>query len=268
MEQFSIGIFHKAYQHEGTRVNRREESSMNARLVCIILIVSTVSLGVFLPTAKAPSYPNLPSVPVTMNVVNGTASYYVATLSNVPDGYDVTNGTYDNWCVDRRYTTIRGTDIQVQLYSSLNPPPELEPQWDKVNYILNNKRGGRMDIQDAIWYFIKMGSFGWWPGATPSIISQDIVNDAWANGNGYVPRQGELLAVIAVPTTATQITIIETLIPVLPVGGYSHSAGQIVYGQLVPYLASLMILATVLVELRHKTRVKARKPKSTANESY
>lgn len=231
---------------------------MNHRLLHIILIVFVMTSGMFLSTAKATSWPNLPSVPVTMKLVNGTTSYYVATLSNVPVGYDVANGVYPNWCVDRRYITIRDTSIEVMLYSSLGSPANLEPHWDMVNYILNHKQGNMMDIQNAIWYFIKMGTMGWWLGAAPSATSLAIVNDALTNGMGYIPSQGELLAVICYPTTApTQITIIETKRPVL-VGGYSYSMGKTSNaGNPMPYLTSITILTAFLVGFRRKTRTKA-----------
>jgi hypothetical protein len=240
---------------------------MNGKLLHFILVVFVVSSGmVLLPTAKATPPPNLPSVPVTIKLVNGTTSYYVATLSNVPVGYDVANGVYANWCVDKRYTVIRNTSIEVQLYSSLGSPPNLEPQWDMVNYILNHKQGAMMDIQDAIWYFIKMSSVGWWPGSAPSATSLAIVSDALANGGGYVPGQGELLAVVCYPTTATQITIIEIRRPILSVGGYSYSTGESAYGHLMPYLTSLMILAVFLVEFRRKQGTKVREHEPTVNK--
>ena len=240
---------------------------MNRRLLHIILIVFALTSGIFMSTAKAAPWPNLPSVPVTMKLVNGTTSYYVATLSNIPVGYDVANGAYPNWCVDRRYITVRDTNIEVLLYSSLSSPANLEPHWDMVNYILNHKQGNMTDIQDAIWYFIKMGSMGWWPGSAPSATSLAIVNDALANGMGYIPSKDELLAIICYPpTTPTQITIIETKRPV-PVGGYSYSMGKTNNARhLMPYLTSITILTVFLVEFKRKTGTKAREHKPTVND--
>lgn len=199
-----------------------------------------------------------------MKLVNGTSSYYVANLSNVPADHYVANGTYPNWCVDRRYTAIRNASFEVVLNSSLSPPANIEPYWDMVNYILNHKQGNMMDIQDAIWYFIKMGNLGWWNGSAPSVTSLAIVNEALSNGKDYVPRQGELLAVICLPTTTlTQITLIEIRIPqppTAPVGGYSYSIGigNKTGGQVIPYLASAIILTMFLVKSRRKTETKVR----------
>jgi hypothetical protein len=249
----------QSIRRRGNSVSSKEETGMNCRLLHFILIVFVMTSGMFLSTAKATPWLNLPSVPVTIKLVNGTTSYYVATLSNVPVGYDVANGVYPNWCVDRRYITIRDASIEVLLYSSLGSPANLEPHWDMVNYILNHKQGSMMDIQDAIWYFVKMGSMGWWPGSAPSATSLAIVNDALANGMGYMPSQDELLAVICYPpTTPTQITIIETKRPV-SVGGSSYSMEKTNNaGHLMPYLTSITILAVFLVEFRRKTGKKAR----------
>jgi hypothetical protein len=179
-----------------------------ARALCVLIAFVMLS-GMFLATVRANPWPNLPPTPVTMQVADGTASYFVTTLSNVPPGYDVTNGVYVGWCVDKRYTIPRNVNVEVQVYSSLSPPLDLASQrWDMVNYILNHKQGLMMDVQDAIWYFIKMDGIGWWSGSAPSATALAIVADALANGSGYVPGPGELMAVICDPTS-TQITLIE-----------------------------------------------------------
>lgn len=235
---------------------------MKGNLLLSILIVFMVSSGIFLSTAKASVTLKLPSVAVTMTVVNGTASYYVASFNNVSVGYDIANGAYTDWCVDRRYTAVRGPSIQVLLYSSVAPPANLSSQrWDMVNYILNHKQGGMMDIQNAIWYFVKMGSVGWWNGSSPSATSMAIVSDAVAHGNGYVPGPGGLLAVICLPLTLTQITVIEFKLWMVTVGGYSYSIAETnTNGKFVPYLASIYtVLAVLLVGFRRKTGTKARK---------
>ena len=55
-----------------------------------------------------------------------------------------------------------------------------------------------------------------------SATAMAIVNDALANGNGFIPQIGELMAVICVPVILlpepvfVQISIIELLDPVVP----------------------------------------------------
>ena len=163
---------------------------------------------------------NLPSTMVTIEVFNGTKSYFNTSLSGVPSGYDVMNGTYVGWCVDIMSLMARSPAIhEVTLYSSVNPPGTLANEsWDMVNYILNHKNGTALDIQQAIWYFVHMdGNF------TPSTNSAwTMVNDTLLNGHGFVPGNGQTIAVICLPKVllpqqnSVQISIIEIANPAIP----------------------------------------------------
>jgi len=163
---------------------------------------------------------NLPSAPVRIEVSDGTESYFETELSDVPFGYDVANGTYSGWCVDVRTDMARSPATHaVFLYSSSSAPGELaEEEWDMVNYILNHKQGGAQDIQQAIWYFIHMDG-----GYSPtSSVAWAIVTDALANGSGFVPEYGQVIAVICYPTVVfpsqpdVQVSIIEVVYTVIP----------------------------------------------------
>jgi hypothetical protein len=165
---------------------------------------------------------NLLSTPVMIEVIDGTESYFNTTLSGVPSGYDVTNGTYLGWCIDITRNMARSPAThEVTLYSSINPPGAFAKQsWSMVNYILNHKQGTADDIQQAIWYFINFDG-----NCTPtSTVASAIVNDARANGTGFVPAYGQTIAVICNPVILfpgeeVQISIIElsnTVIPEFP----------------------------------------------------
>jgi len=163
---------------------------------------------------------NLPSTIVRIEVSDGTESCFSTKLSEVPSGYDVTNGTYLGWCVDVTAIMARSPATHaVKLYSSSNPPGELASEkWDMVNYILNHKQGAAEDIQQAIWYFIRMDS----SYSPTSTVAWTIVNDTLANGNGFVPGHGQTIAVICYPMvllpepTDVQISIIEVTNTVIP----------------------------------------------------
>ncbi|UCH32048.1 MAG: hypothetical protein JSV05_01240 [Candidatus Bathyarchaeota archaeon] len=176
----------------------------------LLLGILAVTLVFGAPAKADSSMINLPPDLVTMMVYDGTFSYFDTHLSNVPGGYDVTNGSYLGWCVDRRYTIPRGpTTHEVMLYSSLDPdslPEDIKfEEWDMINYILNHKQGSMMDIQEAIWYFINMvNGYG---VSTPE--AQAMVDDALANGAGFMPNPCEIVAIICYPEGETQITIIE-----------------------------------------------------------
>ena len=175
----------------------------------MILAISIFAVG---PVSAANCSLKLPNKPVTLTVVDGIDSFFISTLSNVPPGSDVGNMDYPGWCVDLRYDVP--TTIQVRLYPSCDPPKMLSTErWDMVNYILNNKQGTARDIQEAIWYFVKMkGDVGeWQDGYTPTTEAQAMVNDALAHGDGFVPGPFDTIAVICVPLTEEQITIIELI---------------------------------------------------------
>jgi len=89
-----------------------------------------------------------------------------------------------------------------------------------VNYILNHKRGAAGDIQQAIWHFANVdGNY-----TPPSNDTQAwaMINDALANGTGFMPTNGQTIAVICYPETvlpgspSVQVSIIEVAIPVFP----------------------------------------------------
>jgi len=184
-----------------------------------ILTISIVVISLFLVGSVAADCElNLPPSPVTMVVQDGTISYFDTTLSNVPSGYDVANGVYLGWCIDTHVTIERGTGFSVMLYSSCDPPAGLDPdivpyEWDKVNYILNNKpsTATKDDIQQAIWNYVDL--YGPYTATLPGALA--IIADAEAEGGGFVPGSGEVVAVICYPDDpeVAQVTIIELTIP-------------------------------------------------------
>lgn len=184
-------------------------------------VKSNVALGsvfVILVSAFSISYVgaqgelSLPSASVYIEVFNGTQSYFSTNLIGVPSGFDVTNATYFGWCVDSRTIMAGSPDKhEVRLFSTCDPPEELTNQrWDMVNYILNHKQGKVMDVQQAIWYFVNMvGNY------TPTrTAAWAIVNDTLANGEGFVPDQGQTIGVICYPLVYShqpdvQVSVIE-----------------------------------------------------------
>jgi len=191
----------------------------NLSLVCVILVAVSLVMVSHIAVA-ADGGLNLPSTLVRIEVSDDTESYFVTVLSDVPAGYDVENGTYAGWCVDRTADMLRSPAVHtVRLYSSIEPPGTLAAEkWDMVNYVLNHKQGSAEDIQQAIWYFINLvGNY------TPtSGVAWAIINDAIANGNGFIPGYGQTIAVICFPVvilpqpTDVQINIIEISNPVIP----------------------------------------------------
>jgi hypothetical protein len=203
---------------------------------CPVVAASTLSL-------------NLPTSPVNITVYNDTESYFVTTLSNVPSGYDVSNATYPGWCIDVSATMTRNQTFSVMLYSSLNPPAQgnlSSARWDMVNYILNHKSGTANDTQEAIWYFINSV-----PGynATLSANANATVEDALANGTGFVPNPNQVAAVVCFPQVIlpgypVQDSIIEVEIPVVP--EFPTAA--------IPLIFVLTTLAGILIRGKNQTK--------------
>jgi hypothetical protein len=157
---------------------------------------------------------SLPTRSVTIEAFNGTESFFITELSNVPSGYAISNKSYPGWCVDRTAEMARSPATHlVSLYSSLNLSGDLANQsWDMVNYLLNHKQGSNIDVQNAIWYFVNMQG-----GYTDfnSNTAWSMINDTLAHGKDFVPSSTQLAAVICYPVRSfatdanVQISIIE-----------------------------------------------------------
>lgn len=177
-------------------------------LTIAILTLLMLSGFTLLVTVNASSWPNLPTTQVQLTVVDGTTSYFISTLSGVPAGFDVGNGVYPGWCVDRSVVMLRSVSHNVMLYSSLSPPSVVSGiNWIAINYILNHKQGSVMDVQQAIWHFTDAFS-------PISATAQAMVDAANANPS-YDPMTGEVLAIICLPQDdpGAQNSIIELSIP-------------------------------------------------------
>jgi hypothetical protein len=91
-------------------------------------------------------------------------------------------------------------------------PPGTPIPWDQVNYLLNNKQGTPNDVQAAIWMLI-WGSSQY----TVTAAAQAMIDDASANGPGFCPGPGEVLAVLllvdGVSSMGFQDSFIEITLP-------------------------------------------------------
>jgi len=163
--------------------------------------MAAVVLAIGAGVAFAMGILNLPGVPVTVahgpwNA--GANSTLDVTLSEVPDGFDVTNGYYPGWCVEDNFQPDYSGPGVVLLDSTDTEPLECPPNdypgypWDKINYLLNHKNGTIEDIQVAMWLLngTYAGTFPETPAATA------MFDDAEANGGGFLPGPGEIVAVV------------------------------------------------------------------------
>jgi hypothetical protein len=168
---------------------------------------------------------SLPPGPVTVlqeNWAKAPNSTLDITLTGVPEGYDVTDGKYPGWCiedngqedVDGLVTLLDSTDTEELMCGDNNYPGY---PWDKVNYLLNNQGGTIKEVQAALWLLTDTYNGGFF-GPNPPAAVWDMVNDANANGVGFLPAPGQIAAVVLcadgdTPGYGDQDTIIEVVVP-------------------------------------------------------
>jgi hypothetical protein len=190
---------------------------MKLRKIAMLILAMFVICGILMSTVLANTYPNLPptvtdtSPSATVMVAANTYPLLIQ-LSNVPSGYDVTDGTYNGFCVDLitliySHTVYNG----VTLVSSLT----LGEEWNEINWILNNAgTATAQEVQGAIWlaqdiYTTQQMADN--AGFTIDSVSQQLAADS-ENHETFVPSPGQILAV-KVDVVGAQDLMIELIVP-------------------------------------------------------
>ena len=177
-----------------------------------------------------------------MNVdypVAGSTSYFKTTITNG----GILDGTYNGWCIDVDNVIYSNRDYPVKVISSYDPDfsglglVEKPQNMDLVNWILNQNYPGKTapdmttytygDVQRAIWELLEdnyseSGLGSWSPERVGNIIAE-----ASATGEGFVPQCSEKFAVILLPVDMTQpfqLTIAEYPVACQPVCGSPETA--------------------------------------------
>lgn len=165
--------------------------------ICLLLFCSMVTI----PAAAQPTI-RVPEQLVTMRARYALDSYFIMNLSGIPAGYDVTNREYPGWCVEVGTNMTPNVNHRVNVYSSYNYDTDkfpANPNWDKVNYIINNKGSyDRKAIQEVIWYFICND-----PLPANNSDAQTLAAEANVSGAGFTPTYGQKIAILAIVTTGT-----------------------------------------------------------------
>ena len=157
-------------------------------------------------------YMNLPETctyTITGSYAPGSMGGYVdATLDNVGNGYDFTNGVYASWCADEETSINVGTTYNMDVYSSLYPDAlpaftAYGEKWARVNWIFNHLdyypgyTWG--ELQGAIWKIMN----NWNGVATGGVPDADAVVDQMVTDSqshtDFTPLPGGWAAVIFVP---------------------------------------------------------------------
>jgi hypothetical protein len=196
------------------------------------------ALGNCFPDADViiPSWMNLPATStytITGNYGPGSLGGYVdATLSGIPGGYELANGTMASWCADHQTTIYVGQAYNMDVYSSLYPNllPAFAntPKWSKINWIMNHLDwypGYKWyDLQGAIWLFDSPAWDGQAHSSVPALntmqYAQKMYDDANLYGNNYKVPSGGWAAIIFIPTgtpsNATTATVQTMFVKVDP----------------------------------------------------
>ena len=134
---------------------------------------------------------------------------------------DPLTGTYEGWCADTDQVIGQNTDYTTNVYSSYEELPagliEYPENLELVNWILNQDYVGQPsiaggdftygDVQRAIWELIEddqsTDGLGLWE---PTRVNE-ILSDANANGEDFIPGCGDSIAVILAPLDNQQVPV-------------------------------------------------------------
>ena len=223
-------------------------------LLSLILLATTPTIL----TAKAYTWPTLPSGPVDMTVSGGTSTYLAVTFNGLPSGYSVNDGTYSAWCGNLYYDIGTGP-YAVYLYSSQSsslPSSVASINWHEINYILNHKQGDSWEIQEALWSSMNDVV----PPSTDT-NAEAMIDEANANPT-YQPGPGDILAVICLTSDWTnsvpndnsiQPVVIEIQTPSTSTTSTSLSSSTITLGESVNDVAIVTGTATGQVNFEVST---------------
>ncbi|MHC4749473.1 MAG: InlB B-repeat-containing protein [Planctomycetota bacterium] len=134
-------------------------------------------------------------------------------------------GAYPGWCIDTDNTISQSTQYTVNVYSSYETLPdslmEYPENLDLVNWILNQSYVGQLsssdgtytfgDVQRAIWALVddQQSTNGLGPWSQARV--DEILADAYTNGEGFEPACDEVVAVILAPQNGHQAIIVQVI---------------------------------------------------------
>lgn len=204
----------------------------------VFILAMTLLIGLIAPLGvnAAGVCGDLPAT-VTVNLAEPwTTAYFETTISG--DGF--LNGTYDGWCIDIERNAILETNFDAKVVCSYDPAAgpyvAIPGNFDLVNWVLNQHFTGEaapvgtyhwQDVQMAIWRLLEDTDYDAWRATkwTEANVSE-IVALAQANGEGFAPGVGDLVAVILVPMNqAGQIVGQISIIAVTRTGGEGCTPG-------------------------------------------
>lgn len=142
-------------------------------------------------------------------IINGYQGYVDATLSNIPSGYELSNGLYASNCADHSTTIYLNTGYNMDVYSSLYPSQlplfAQSTKWEKINWLYNHLDyfPGYLwsDIQGAIWLYDNPVWNGQATTGMPALspMMTTMKNQMDLYGAGYKVPPGGWATIIFIP---------------------------------------------------------------------
>lgn len=207
--------------------------------------------------------------------------YFNITVTGVPvDSYIPQDGEYNGWCVDtgatiypslvygesKMYCSIRAGMNDTSIPECIRSASE----WNKTNYILTNYLLGLKepyisatvgDIQQILWHYGD-DNYDYINSPEPSSPEPynttrigEIISDADANGEDFVPSQNEYMAIIVDPHRNTgedpcknQVIIIPFQIP------FCYEVPELPLGTITAVLTPLAALGAAALKKRREKK--------------
>ncbi len=159
----------------------------------------------------------------TIRVVGDGAGYYDVIISGAGD----LDGTYDWYCIDETHTIDANTDYTVRVYSSYGTLPDAivnngtgdnnvdHPEnLDLVNWVINNPGSlSQGQVQDVIWALVDDAkSRENLDAAEKAVYDEALLHD------GFVPSDGQNLAIVLQPVDASGNTNAQVTIGQVTIG--------------------------------------------------
>jgi hypothetical protein len=171
-----------------------------------------------------PPWINLPpSVKYTITGWNPPllGGYVDATLSEIPEGYKLTNGVYASNCADHATPINVMVTYHMSVFSSLYPDKlpvfAQSHKWEKINWLYNHLDWYPdykwYDIQGFIWLYDDPAWNGQPLGTVPALtdLSKKMKEDADKYGPGYKVPPGGMAALVFVPVGSGSTAVIQTM---------------------------------------------------------
>jgi hypothetical protein len=171
-----------------------------------------------------PPWMNLPpTATYTITGVDPTTSnsYVEVTLSDIQNGYEITNGVFPSNCADHATPIFTGLPYEMNVYSSLYPDQipafAQSDKWEKINWLYNhldNYSGYQWyDLQGFIWLYDDPAWDGQANGTVPALtdLTLKMKADADKYGVGYQVPLGGTYVIIFIPPGVEE-PIVQTMI--------------------------------------------------------